>query len=75
MSRLVLKEEWKDQMLKAIFSPDFEYTTGINIAAKFLIYILDENKLPFRVLNLGVGTNKITRKVDTCPKCHGTGKI
>jgi len=30
--------------------------------------------VPFKVIQLGAGVNRVTTETDQCPKCHGTGK-
>jgi len=72
---LILRESWKKEMLEKIQEPDFEYTTALPLAAKWLILQLSEKKLAFRIFNLGCGVKRFTRRTDACPKCHGTGRI
>lgn len=73
---LILRDSWKkEMMIKISLGENIEYTSGYNIAIKFLALKLAEMHIPFRIMNLGAGVKKITTKVDTCPKCHGTGKI
>jgi len=75
MGRLVLYDSWKEKMRGQIESPDFEFRTSLTVAASWLILLLSEKKYPFKVINLGAGVKLITRKVDICPKCKGTGRI
>jgi hypothetical protein len=71
----ILKESWKDAMEAEVYKPDFELRTNISEAASWLVLQLAERGLPFKVVNLGAGVKLITRKTNTCPKCHGTGKV
>lgn len=72
---LRLNENWKQEMLKKIQEPDFEYTTALTLAAKWIILQLSDKKYAFRVMNIGAGVKRITRRTDACPKCHGTGRV
>ena len=71
----ILCETWKQEMKEKIRDPEFEFTTELPIAARYLILLLEYNKYAFKIMNLGSGIKKITRKTDTCPKCHGTGRV
>ena len=53
----------------------FEHTSDINLATQWLVSYLDEQGIPFKVINLGAGVKKVTTKMDICPKCNGTGKV
>jgi len=72
---LMLRQQWKDAMIPLMESPEFDYTSAVNLASQWIIVQLSEKQHPFRVINLGAGVKRITRKVDTCPKCHGTGRV
>lgn len=73
---LILRESWKNEMISRISQgEEIEYTSAIGIAIRFLVLELTRRNVPFRIMNLGAGVKKITTKVDTCPKCHGTGKV
>lgn len=51
-----------------------EWVLDSNLASSYIVKHLTLNNVPFKVLNMGAGVKKITTAVDTCPKCHGTGK-
>jgi len=72
---IILRQDWKDKMEETIAFGNFtEYTTAIKVALTFIVLRLNEAFTSYKILDLGAGVKKITTKVDTCPKCHGTGK-
>ena len=76
MTRWILRPEWIAEMKGRIASGGvFEYTTDFPLAMPWIIKYLDKLNIPFKLFNLGAGVKKITTKVNTCPKCHGSGKI
>lgn len=72
-SRVSLK--WKEEMREQIGkTSEVDETTGFNLASKWLICMLSEKEIPFKVIHLGAGVKRITTQTETCPKCNGTGK-
>jgi len=75
MSRIILREDWKAKMLDTMGDSQFEIKTNVSIALAWVVTKLSDRGLDYRIINLGAGVKLITRKTNTCPKCHGTGKI
>ena len=73
--RVNLPPAWRNKVLDEIYREDFVVRTEYVAAAQWVVLRLLERKLPYRIINLGAGIKEITTKVDTCPKCHGTGKV
>jgi len=72
---IILRQDWKDKMEGSIARGEFtECVTSLKLALQFLVIWLNEAFTPYKIIDLGAGVKKITTKVDTCPKCHGTGK-
>lgn len=70
-----LSSDWVKNMREEIENTGkVDHITGFNPASKWLICILSEKEIPFKVIHLGSGVKRITTKTETCPKCNGTGK-
>lgn len=70
-----INPKWQDAIREQLRTGTFtEIIESFNPAVQWLVKELVRREIPFRVLNLGAGVKKITTKVETCPKCHGTGK-
>lgn len=74
--RQILNPAWIEAIKKQIHTtPGFEHTNSFNLAIQWLVSYLDAQNIPSKVINLGAGVKKVTTKMDTCPKCNGTGRI
>ena len=69
-----INRAWMEECLREINSKSIKKTVRGSREASWLIMRIAEADLPFKVINLGAGVKTITTEVDTCPKCHGTGK-
>lgn len=82
-----INPQWAERVLKDVaayhdpmkrgvgFNPEkIDETISYNPAAQWLICLLAQKNIAFKVIQLGGGVKRITTDVHTCPKCNGTGR-
>jgi len=47
--------------------------SSFNQATRWLVVVLTNANIPFKIINVGAGVKRITTRVNICPKCNGTG--
>jgi hypothetical protein len=71
MAKIRINPEWKQKILKAIDEKTFtEHASAYTFAIQFLVVELDKRAIPFRVVKLGAGVQKITVVAGECPMCR-----
>jgi hypothetical protein len=69
-------EAYVDPLKRGVgFYPEkIDETISYNPAVQWLICLLAQKNIPFKVVQLGAGVKRVTTDVHTCPKCNGTGR-
>lgn len=67
---LRISPEWKEMIYQQIKGNQLiDETLSWNRAAQWLIELLAEKSISFKLYNLGAGVKRITTKTDICPCC------
>jgi len=82
-----INPKWADRVLEDVaayhdplkrgvgFNPkEIDETISYNPAVQWLICLLAQKNIAFKVIQLGAGVKRVTTDVHICPKCNGTGR-
>jgi hypothetical protein len=82
-----INPQWAERVLKDVaayhdpmkrgvgFNPkEIDETISYNPAVQWLICLLAQKNIAFKVIQLGAGVKRVTTDVHTCQKCNGTGR-
>lgn len=71
-----LNPSWMSEMKSKIYQQGkVDEVLHYRPAVQWLMTYLAKLKIPFKVINLGVGVYKVTTDTTVCPKCGGSGRI
>jgi len=74
--KMRVNPEWMKRLIESMEqAKEIDETISFNASAKWLALELGIRRIPFKVINLGVGVRRITTNINICPKCHGTGFV
>ena len=67
---MMINPKWTDKIYKDVNEgKSIDETIMFNKASQWLVTILSNKNIPFKVYNLGAGVKRITTETDICPCC------
>lgn len=74
MVAMRVNPKWQDEIMAKIEAlkdggGPIDETTSFNKAVNWLVLVLLNNKIPYKIYNCGGGVKRITTETDKCPCC------
>jgi hypothetical protein len=67
-------EDHLDKLASGYAPKHIDETSSFNAGIQWLVFLLSQKGIAFKLIQIGAGVKRITTNVTTCPKCNGTGR-